>query len=369
MAEVDTDVNLLPQNGFSTSLDDDLIDYDDEIVEAKDVGASVSAPSHFDEHGTVSDSNKASNVADQPGDSTENDADGGFGMNTSRVDQDLDDQDMVGNIHDNQDGTETTQTEGTATHENFDVDEATEATPTEPHSGADGIHDIDLAYNHHDGEQGDGIDYQDVDGFPQAQGNETGQQVGNLDDNDIDTQQDDGTEATARDVTVQLDAERKEPEEVEEHHPDSSRDNDEITWEEGDDTTGEYAVDPTQIEEDSNQSSINPNSAHMGDNRTGISGTATTEDGAASVSQALADANESNEYPAITVQYKGEEFPFFSTTSDGFFGDVAVIDDSIENLLAGFRAELIDEISSEDELVFQIDELGLEYAEVSNSIG
>lgn len=36
----------------------------------------------------------------------------------------------------------------------------------------------------------------------------------------------------------------------------------------------------------------------------------------------------------------------------------------METLLAGFRDELVNEIAHEDELVFQVDELGLEFAEV-----
>ncbi|KAH7313328.1 hypothetical protein B0I35DRAFT_480024 [Stachybotrys elegans] len=72
---------------------------------------------------------------------------------------------------------------------------------------------------------------------------------------------------------------------------------------------------------------------------------------------------EESSHPAITVQYRGDEFPFFSDTSDGFFSELSVLDDSMESLLAGFRSELANEIPPEEELVFQIDELGLEFAE------
>ena len=71
-----------------------------------------------------------------------------------------------------------------------------------------------------------------------------------------------------------------------------------------------------------------------------------------------------HEFPNITVQYKGEEFPLFSITSEGFFTSTSVLNENIGSLLAGFRAELADEIAAEDELIFQVDELGLEYAEV-----
>ncbi|KAK5988853.1 hypothetical protein PT974_10349 [Cladobotryum mycophilum] len=80
-------------------------------------------------------------------------------------------------------------------------------------------------------------------------------------------------------------------------------------------------------------------------------------------SQAHSPADDES-FPAITVQYKGDEFPFFSLeTSAGFFSSLSALDDSMESLLAGLRSELSNEIAAEDELVFQVDELGLEFAE------
>lgn len=77
--------------------------------------------------------------------------------------------------------------------------------------------------------------------------------------------------------------------------------------------------------------------------------------------------SEEVDFPAITVQYRGDEFPCFSLkTSEGFFSDTCILDDSVGSLLAGFRSELVNEIPPEEELVFQIDELGLEFAEVSS---
>ncbi|CAH0020183.1 unnamed protein product [Clonostachys rhizophaga] len=73
--------------------------------------------------------------------------------------------------------------------------------------------------------------------------------------------------------------------------------------------------------------------------------------------------DENPEFPAVVVQYKGEEFPLFSPSSGGFFAEISILDDTIEGLLASFRTELSNELSTEDDLVFQIDELGLEYAE------
>ena len=74
--------------------------------------------------------------------------------------------------------------------------------------------------------------------------------------------------------------------------------------------------------------------------------------------------SESLRLPQVTVQYKGDEFPMFSSSSEGFFSEISVLDDNMEALMAGFRAELVNEISTNDELVFQVDELGLEISEV-----
>lgn len=75
--------------------------------------------------------------------------------------------------------------------------------------------------------------------------------------------------------------------------------------------------------------------------------------------------SENEAYPTITVQYKGDTFPCFSHGSEGFFTDVKILDSTIDAVLAGFRAELHTELSADDDLVFQIDEVGLEFTEVS----
>lgn len=74
---------------------------------------------------------------------------------------------------------------------------------------------------------------------------------------------------------------------------------------------------------------------------------------------------EENGVPAITVQYRGDEFPFFSLSSEGFFSQLSVLDHSLDSVLSGLRQELANELHPEDDLVFQVDELGLEFAEVS----
>lgn len=85
----------------------------------------------------------------------------------------------------------------------------------------------------------------------------------------------------------------------------------------------------------------------------------------AAVSVVGTTSSPDSEFPKITVQYKGDEFPCFSTTSEGFFTDISILDDTMEALLSKFREELVNEIPHEDELVFQVDELGLEFAESS----
>jgi hypothetical protein len=93
-------------------------------------------------------------------------------------------------------------------------------------------------------------------------------------------------------------------------------------------------------------------------------------DGKAAQQYESADGQQSmeasdSEFPRITVQYRGDEYPCFSHTSEGFFSEATVVDATMALLLEGFRKELDDEIDPEDELVLQIDELGLEFTEVS----
>jgi hypothetical protein len=73
--------------------------------------------------------------------------------------------------------------------------------------------------------------------------------------------------------------------------------------------------------------------------------------------------------PDISVTYRNQEYPLIHGQNNadvqmGFFEDVAVLDLTVDNLLSRFRQELVDDLSEQDELVLQVDELGLEYAEV-----
>lgn len=90
------------------------------------------------------------------------------------------------------------------------------------------------------------------------------------------------------------------------------------------------------------------------------------EDDASEEAEHLMPAEEYTEpepFPDITVLYRGEEFPFFSLSSDGFFSDVSILDETMETVLNGLRTELTDEIGPHDDLVFQVDKLGLEFSE------
>ncbi|KAJ5011750.1 hypothetical protein K4K57_005193 [Colletotrichum sp. SAR 10_99] len=81
-----------------------------------------------------------------------------------------------------------------------------------------------------------------------------------------------------------------------------------------------------------------------------------------------APSNDDTEIPAVTVSYKGVEYPFFYNSPDSegkecFFDDLSLLHCKMEGVLAGFRRELANELGPFDELAFQIDELGLEFAE------
>ncbi|ROT40342.1 hypothetical protein SODALDRAFT_94255 [Sodiomyces alkalinus F11] len=72
--------------------------------------------------------------------------------------------------------------------------------------------------------------------------------------------------------------------------------------------------------------------------------------------------------PMITVSWRGADYPLFyhSPGSEGrecFFDDLSLLQCKMEELIASFRRELGNDLSDVDELVFQVDELGLEFAE------
>ncbi|PHH52541.1 hypothetical protein CFIMG_005828RA [Ceratocystis fimbriata CBS 114723] len=75
--------------------------------------------------------------------------------------------------------------------------------------------------------------------------------------------------------------------------------------------------------------------------------------------------------PDITVRYNGEEYPLFHgqnniDTQMGFFHDTGVLDVPMDDVFSSFRNELSDDLDENEELVLQIDDLGLQYGESTN---
>ncbi|QYS99506.1 E3 ubiquitin-protein ligase/putative upstream regulatory element binding protein [Trichoderma simmonsii] len=175
--------------------------------------------------------------------------------------------------------------------------------------------------------------------------------------------------------------------------PAAKDDEDEITWEHEDEPeaasgaaetiVSETAIPPTNEESYEHPETQNSDSRDQAyeheqhTNATGSDNEETMVDGPGeqdsveyqqdeSLSQPEEPTSDEHDFPAITVQYKGDEFPFFSQhKTQGFFSDVSVLDHSMDSVLAGFRAELENEIAAQDELVFQVDELGLEFTETT----
>ncbi|KAM0334158.1 hypothetical protein ACHAQA_001178 [Verticillium albo-atrum] len=80
---------------------------------------------------------------------------------------------------------------------------------------------------------------------------------------------------------------------------------------------------------------------------------------------------EDAEMPVVTVLWHGVEYPLFynSVGSEGrdcFFHDLSVLQCKMEELLASLRRVLADDVADRDELVLQVEELGLEFAESSH---
>lgn len=92
-----------------------------------------------------------------------------------------------------------------------------------------------------------------------------------------------------------------------------------------------------------------------------------TQDASMDVTQDFHIESNESQFPNITVQYQGDEFPFLSSGTEGFFSDSSILDDTMQNIFAGFRSQLGNDLRAEDELVFQIDELGLEFTESNTS--
>jgi hypothetical protein len=76
------------------------------------------------------------------------------------------------------------------------------------------------------------------------------------------------------------------------------------------------------------------------------------------------DEYDDMDWPEINVTYKGDDYPMFARDDLSFFYDMAVLNEPISALLKGLRQNLISEIGSDDELLFEIPDLGLKFSEV-----
>ncbi|KAF4591571.1 conserved glutamic acid-rich protein [Ophiocordyceps camponoti-floridani] len=91
------------------------------------------------------------------------------------------------------------------------------------------------------------------------------------------------------------------------------------------------------------------------------------KESAAAVDSPQSHAAQAQGFPEIWVQYKGQDYPFFSTGGDGFSSNKDILYRPMRVVLGELRAELADEIERDEELVFQVDKLGLEFSESSPS--
>lgn len=172
----------------------------------------------------------------------------------------------------------------------------------------------------------------------------------NVQDEQVEEQEDEEEHDLADDIADEAEAAAAAADEEQDDAaagPAEEADNDEINWEQEEETGegGDMFAQP-----DTESSKTEP---------------APLEDAAETkpVEQNQQDEGEPA-FPSITVHYKGEDFPFLSKSSNGFFSNASILDDRMDTLLAALRSELEDEMAEQDEVVFQIDELGLEFCEV-----
>lgn len=136
----------------------------------------------------------------------------------------------------------------------------------------------------------------------------------------------------------------------------------EIDWED-DDVVNESSPHDTKSQDDADADAMVVN-----DPSYAISNQApeTGKPGLDPADEPAAASSEPEPFTAITVHYRGEDYPFFSLSYDGFFSDVSILDKPMGAVLRGLRAELGDEIGPQDDLIFQVDKLGLEFSESSS---
>ncbi|OPB46096.1 E3 ubiquitin-protein ligase/putative upstream regulatory element binding protein [Trichoderma guizhouense] len=367
MAEIEMDVDLAPSIKFDEQADDDLIDYDIDTTEDQ---THDQWPSHQDEQ------NSSAPEHVHP-------AEEYVGTESKNTELEHDEERFQ-------------DTGADRPHDDavYNHDDIAEESP-QPAEAVAEIHDENVALETEQSKDVvvvepeqvvDEIDYDDGDGTA------TNEPIHHLDEEENPVHD----TITVEDVADAVVAEPAVPQPPTEPAgnadvPESAAkdDEDEITWEHEDEPeaasgaaetiVSETVIPPTNegsYEHPETQNSDSHDQAYeQHTNATGSDNEETMVDGPGeqdsveyqqdeSLSQPEEPTSDEHDFPAITVQYKGDEFPFFSQDkTQGFFSDVSVLDHSMDSVLAGFRAELENEIAAQDELVFQVDELGLEFTE------
>jgi hypothetical protein len=396
MAEVDMDIDTSHTLGVDALIDEDLIDYDSDAEGA--AGEAIDITQVYD--GQAEHTNGGATLHPDAVIDTAEPAE-------------LDGEEEPRSSHtEANDGTD----EGTFDESAQPADDTLnnvvamdESTEHDPGHIADEI-DFDYADEQEDKNNGQSAEG----GASHPPDSETGPQV-----NDFDFDTEDGTAEGAATLVVEDEVAEKTSDHNESHvetqsfdhsaaHTDEVRD--EITWEENEEADNNQTPNPmdllsasgASVTNEVSESSHLPNNdinddaslehdvenpeelvdtedveaSQFGDGAEGDADATQDQeldeknDGKAAQQDESADGQQSleasdSEFPRITVQYRGDEYPCFAHTSEGFFSDLTVVDATMATVLEGFRKELHDEIAPEDELVIQVDELGLEFTESS----
>ncbi|KAM0624554.1 hypothetical protein ACHAQG_003585 [Verticillium nonalfalfae] len=130
---------------------------------------------------------------------------------------------------------------------------------------------------------------------------------------------------------------------------------------------------PSSVEEDASHEALLDDQGEGRDDEAGADPSTNAEALIADSSAASLDTpdEEDAQMPVVTVTWHGVEYPMFynSVGSEGrdcFFHDLSVLQCKMEELLASLRRVLVDDVAESDELVLQVEELGLEFAESSH---
>lgn len=378
MAELDMDVDLAPPMKFDERVDEDLIDYD---IDTTEDHSHEQWSTHQDEHTSGAPEHvhpAEENFQDPEASHPQGDMD--YENTDNVVEESHQQSEVYASTHQDKDTV-------LETEQSKDFDET---------DGNENTGDITVTEAEH---AVDEIDYEDEDAtvtqdsLKKPDDTNSGVHVGNS--NDDMAAAEEVTSATAADPASLTSAEAP-VDNAEVPEPATKDDEDEITWEQdGEDDAEKHdeavsaadagetvaKVDHTETEPTQNSDShdqVYEQHAHATDSDYDADAVVEVSEEKTSpayhqddsLSQAEEQDSEAPDFPAITVQYKGDEFPFFSQDkTEGFFSDLSVLDHSMESVLIGLRSELENEIAAQDELVFQVDELGLEFAEVGKISG